>query len=269
MSQITDSARIYPNVELGKDVQVGSWAVIGLPPQGVAPGELRTTIASGSVIRSHTVIYAGSQIGPKFQTGHHAVIGPGMDISANCSIGTSSYVAGFVKLSSKARVHGHSYIGEFVSIEEQAWVGPYNIVEGNVDKITVIGRGAILGMSAQLYGGVRIGDRALISMRCIVEQDVVPYRVMVGNPPRAVRTIDAVVSPNPAIGRPYEADPEEIQKVAFARHAARAGCTIDAGDWRLAVWELVQSARKANQHRHIRVGSAEIVEREVVTPLSI
>ena len=33
------------------------------PPKGKAPGELVTRIGKGAVIRSHTIIYAGNEIG--------------------------------------------------------------------------------------------------------------------------------------------------------------------------------------------------------------
>src|SRR6187549_481974 len=108
MSSIASTAKIYPNVHLGADVQIGPWAVVGRPSAGIAPGELGTFIGDGSIIRSHSVVYAGSRTGPRFQTGHHAIVGPGLDIGNRCSIGTSSFVSGFVRLGSGARIHGHT-----------------------------------------------------------------------------------------------------------------------------------------------------------------
>ncbi|HEX5472122.1 MAG TPA: hypothetical protein VFW73_09555 [Lacipirellulaceae bacterium] len=243
MSSIASTAKIYPNVRLGADVQVGPWAVVGRPPAGIAPGEMETIIGDGAVIRSHSVLYAGSKIGSKFQAGHHAIVGPGMDIRNRCSIGTSSFVAGFAHLGSAARVHGHSYVGEFAWIEDKAWVGPYNICESEVERITAVGAGAILSMGVHLFAGVRVGDRALVGMRSMIENDVAPYRIVVGNPPRAIRTIDQIVSPIPGVGRPYEADPPDLQAAALARHEARHGCTISDDDWRLAMWRMITFAK--------------------------
>ncbi len=243
MPFISSTAKVYPNVHLGADVQIGPWAVVGRPPTGIAPGELETTIGDGSIIRSHSIIYAGSKIGPKFQTGHHTIVGPGMDIKNRCSIGTSSYVAGFARLGSASRVHGHSYVGEFAWIENRAWVGPYNIFESELERITAVGAGAILSMGVYLFAGVRVGDRALVGMRSLIKNDVAPYRVVVGNPPRAIRTIDQIVSPIPGVGRPYEADPPELQSAALARHEARSGCTMSDDDWRFAIWKRVAFAK--------------------------
>ncbi|MCB0259042.1 MAG: transferase, partial [Calditrichaeota bacterium] len=52
--------KIYPNVELGENVIIEDFCIIGLPPRGYREGELKTVIGSNSVIRSHTVIYAGN-----------------------------------------------------------------------------------------------------------------------------------------------------------------------------------------------------------------
>jgi acetyltransferase-like isoleucine patch superfamily enzyme len=185
------------------------------------------------------VVYAGSKIGERFQTGHHAVIGPGMEVGNRCSIGTSSFVAGFARLGARSRVHGHTYVGEFAWIDERAWVGPYNIFESEIERVTAVGAGAILSMGVHLFAGVRVGDRALVGMRSLIEHDVAPFRVVVGNPPRAIRTIDQIVSPIPEIGRPYEADPPDMQAAALTRHEARCGCTIDDDDWRLGVWRMI------------------------------
>jgi acetyltransferase-like isoleucine patch superfamily enzyme len=247
MSSIASTAKVYPNVRLGADVQIGPWAVVGRPPAGIAQGELETFIGDGSNIRSHSVVYAGSRTGPRFQTGHHAIVGPGMDIGNRCSIGTSSFVSGFVRLGSGARIHGHTYVGDFAWIEEKAWVGPYNILESSFDRISAVGSGAILALGVHLLAGIRIGDRALVGMRSLITNDIPPYRVVVGNPPRAIRTIDQIVSPIPEVGRPYEADPPEMQEAALTRHAARHGCLLSDDDWRRDVWQTVTAAR-ANNH---------------------
>ncbi len=247
MSSIAITAKIYPNVRLGADVRVGPWAVVGRPPLGVGPGEMETIIGDGSTIRSHSVVYAGSKIGPRFQTGHHTVVGPAMDVGSRCSVGTSSFVAGFARLGSGARIHGHSYVGEFAWIEDKAWVGPYNILESNLDRVTAVGRGAILSMGVHLFAGVRVGDRALVGMRSIIKNDIAPYRVVVGNPPRAIRTIDQIVSPIPEVGRPYEADPPDLQEAALARHEARRGCAISDDDWRLSIWRMIMLAKSTDR----------------------
>ena len=81
---------IHPHVELGEGSEIGPFAVVGEPPRGRKPGDLPTWIGPGSVIRSHTVIYAGNRIGARFQTGHHVMIREENEIGDDVRIGTQT-----------------------------------------------------------------------------------------------------------------------------------------------------------------------------------
>ena len=87
---IAETATIHPNVELARDVVVEDFCVIGAPFKGVS--DEKTLIGEGSVIRSHTVIYAGNRIGCNFQTGTKANIRELNEIGDDVSIGTLSVV---------------------------------------------------------------------------------------------------------------------------------------------------------------------------------
>src|SRR3954467_11269098 len=65
---------VYPGVELGEGTTVGEFALVGVPLRDAPPGGTETRIGARSVIRSHTVIYAGNRIGANFQTGHGVMI---------------------------------------------------------------------------------------------------------------------------------------------------------------------------------------------------
>ena len=79
---------IHPNVELGEGTLVEEGAIVGLPPRGREPGELPTKIGARGVIRSGTVVYAGTTIGDDFSAGHSAMIREGNLIGDRCSVGT-------------------------------------------------------------------------------------------------------------------------------------------------------------------------------------
>ena len=245
MSSIAPTAKIYPNVRLGAGVRIDDWAVVGLPAAGASPWDMETIIGDGAVIRSHTTIYGGSRIGPRFQTGHRAVVGPCMDIGAGCSIGTSSVTSGFAKLHDGARIHSVCFVDYFAAVQEDAWVGPSAIVESRLDKVTVVGAGAILALKVHLFPGIRVGERALIGTRSVLRKDIPPYRLVIGNPPRAVRTIDQIVSPIADIGRPYKPDPPDVQEANFARHTLRYGCELSANDWRVEMWDRLHAVEAA------------------------
>lgn len=233
----SETTRIFPNVHLGKNVTIQDWVIIGLPPRGTEAGELKTTIGDGATIRSHTVIYAGSQIGASFQTGHRAILGTGLDIGANCSVGTSSVMIGYAQVLDGARVHGHTKVGEFSTIQEKAWVGPYCLLDSNVQSPIMIARGAILGARVYVSPGTRIGERALIAAGVIISHNIAPYRLIAGNPPRSLRDIGSLTCPYQLIEHPYESDASDLKEIIKAQHKAKELEPTYINTWQHQLWE--------------------------------
>src|SRR4051812_32384059 len=63
---------VGPNAEIGDGTAIGSHCVIGHRGPGESEGPLR--IGAGSLIRSHSVLYDGSEYGPRLETGHHVTL---------------------------------------------------------------------------------------------------------------------------------------------------------------------------------------------------
>ncbi|MBF0495150.1 MAG: transferase [Deltaproteobacteria bacterium] len=196
---IAATAIIHPNVKLGNDVVIEDFCIIGCPPMGVASGELETIIGDHSVIRSHTVIYAGNKIGNRFNTGHKANIRELNVIGDNVSIGTLSVVEHHVSIGTGARIHTQVFIPEYTVLEDEAWLGP-NVVVTNARyprspnvkaelKGALIKKNAIVGANVTLLPGVIIGERALVGAGSVVVGDVDDYAVYVGNPAKFIKSI--------------------------------------------------------------------------------
>src|ERR671922_1423561 len=116
--------RLYPNVELGEGCEIGDFVIIGVPPRGAAPGELRTVIGPGAVIRSHTVIYAGNVVGAGFQTGHGALLRESNTIGDHVSVGSHTVVEHHVTIEDRVRIHSQAFVPEYTTLKRGAWVGP-------------------------------------------------------------------------------------------------------------------------------------------------
>jgi acetyltransferase-like isoleucine patch superfamily enzyme len=197
-----DFARIYPNVSLPEDAQLDDFVVLGKPPRGKQPGDLPLVIGAGCVIRSHTVIYAGSTIGADLQTGHHVVIREENTIGNHVSIGTHSIVEHHVQIGDNVRLHSRVFVPEYSVLEQGCWLGPgvmvtnarYPLSTGVKERLVgaIIEAGAIIGANATLLPGVRIGTRALIGAGAVVTKDVPPGAVVVGNPAKVVKQIDDI-----------------------------------------------------------------------------
>lgn len=189
--------RIYDNVKLGKNVIIEDFCVIGKPPVGKQNGELETLIGDNSVIRSGTVIYAGNQIGNKFNTGHNAVIREENIIGDNVSIGTLSCIEHHIKIEDGVRIHSQVFIPEFTTLKKNSWIGP-NVVITNAKypksknvKENLCGayveENAIIGANTTTLPGVKIGKNSLIGSASLVNRDIRDGVVAAGNPVKQIK----------------------------------------------------------------------------------
>jgi len=202
-SLISPHALVYQGVVLGEDAVIDPWVILGYPVSGSAAAD-RLDIGRDAIIRSHTVIYAGSVIGDAFRTGHGALIREGNDIGDRVSVGSHSVVEHHVRLASGVRVHTGAFIPEFSVLEEGAWVGPH-VTFTNATyplardaKATLRGphlmRGAKIGANATLLPGVTIGVDALVGAGSVVVRDVPDGAIVAGNPARVIGSIDDIAA---------------------------------------------------------------------------
>lgn len=204
--------KLYPNVHIGENGSIYDFAIIGYPPQGVEAGVLKTIIGDNAIIRSHTIVYAGTVIGNDFHTGHSALIREESIIGNFVSIGSGSILEHHVKIGNNVRLHSNVFVPEFSVLEDECWLGP-NVVLTNAlyplslqAKQTLVGpvikKGAKVGANATILPGVVVGECALVGAGAVVTKDVAPYSVVVGNPACVVNDVRKLV---------YKDDP--IQKV--------------------------------------------------------
>jgi len=210
------SSRIYPNVHIGKDVLIGDFVILGHPPRGAEPGELPTVIGDHCIIRSHTVIYAGSRLGNNVQTGHGVTIREHSTTGDDVSIGSGTAIEHYVTIGNNVRFHGQNVIGEYTVIEDDCWIGPHvsitNVLHPRCPKAkkcikgATLKRGAKVGANATLIPGITIGEMALVGAGSVVVEDVPPRTVVVGNPARVIKRIEDLECPFGLVEHPYEPD---------------------------------------------------------------
>src|SRR3989338_7542277 len=113
--------KVYDNVKIGTNSKIGDFAIIGLPNEN---SKGTTKIGKNATIRSHTVIYAGNEIGENFHAGHAVNIRENNKIGNNVSIGTKSIIEHDVTIKDNVRIHSGAFIPEFTMLEEDCWIGP-------------------------------------------------------------------------------------------------------------------------------------------------
>jgi acetyltransferase-like isoleucine patch superfamily enzyme len=195
---MTTTSIIHPNVHFGVNHRVDDFVIIGAPPRDSSAGELTTLIGPNAIIRSHTVIYAGNQIGANFQTGHSVMIRESNEIGDDCSVGTHSNIEHHVKIGNRVRIHSHVFIPEYSILEDDAWVGPGAVFTNDMyppsNKPSALKGphlmpGARIGANATLLPGVIIGRNALVGAGAVVVCDVPDGKVVVGNPARIIKDV--------------------------------------------------------------------------------
>lgn len=209
--------RRYPGVRLDESsAALGDFVVLGMPPKGAQPGGLETRIGLRAVIRSHTVIYAGTVIGDDFETGHGALVREFNRIGSRVRVGSHSIIEREVVIGDGVQIHSCAFVPEFSVLEPGAWIGPGTVVTnaryplGHDAKQSLRGAhvetGAIIGAHVTLLPGVRIGAGALVGAGAVVVRDVPPGVVVAGNPARIIRRVTDIPAyaerGDPAKGEP-------------------------------------------------------------------
>lgn len=197
-SSVAATANVSPVVRLGDGAVVEDYVVIGAGPAGIELEQV--VIGTGSIIRSHTVIYHANQIGDRFQTGHGVMIREANQIGTDVSVGSHSIVEHHVTLADGVRLHSNVFVPEYTVIERDAWLGPSVTLtnalypKSPTAKADLRGprimQGAKIGANATLLPGVRVGRDALVGAGSVVVKDVPDGAVVVGNPARVIRMIN-------------------------------------------------------------------------------
>lgn len=196
-------AKIHKNVLLGKNSIVEDFCEVGRPPKGKKEGELKTVIGNNAIIRSGTIIYAGTTIGKNFQTGHNVLIRENNVIGDNVGIGTNSSIEINNKIGNNVRIHSLCFM-EKVEIEDDVFIGPAvsffdDPHPPQAENWADCMKGAIVKKKARIGGGstilpyVIIGENSLVGAGSVVTKEVPIDTVVVGNPARKLKKVFEIV----------------------------------------------------------------------------
>jgi len=133
----------------------------------------------------------------------------GCEIGDETKIGTFVEVQKGSKIGRRCKISSHTFVCEGVEIEDEVFIGhgvmftndlfPRATAAGGQLQTeadwtcvkTLVKHGASIGSHATILCGITIGENALIGAGSVVTKDVPPNAVVVGNPARVIKSLDA------------------------------------------------------------------------------
>ncbi|MCF6317544.1 MAG: N-acetyltransferase [Marinosulfonomonas sp.] len=207
-TNIHETSIISPKAELGEDVVVGPYTIIGDKvrignnthieayceigiAQGTQDGGL-LTIGAHSTIRSGTVLYQGSTFGEGFTTGHKVTVREGVTAGDGLQLGTLSDIQGRCQFGEYVKLHSNVHVGQASILGDYIWIFPYVVLTNDPHPPSETRLGChledfcVVATMSTVLPGVRLGRGALIGAMTLVREDVPDDNICVGVPGRLV-----------------------------------------------------------------------------------
>lgn len=156
-------------------------------------------LGTGAIIRSGTVLYAGTNIGDGFATGHNVIVREECSIGDDVAIWSNTVIDYGCTIGDRVKIHSNCYVAQFTVIETGAFLAPgvsiaNDLYPGDAESARVmagpiIEAGAQIGVNATLLPYVRIGAGAIVGSGSVVSRDIPPGMVAFGNPARPTRPV--------------------------------------------------------------------------------
>jgi acetyltransferase-like isoleucine patch superfamily enzyme len=198
-------------------MQADHGVLVGYPVSRASAGPL--VLGPGATLRSGTVLYDGSRIGRRLQTGHGVVIREGCEVGDDVSVWTNSVIDYGCRIGNRVKIHCNCYVAQYSELEDDVFLAPGVTIANDLypgDRRSAqlmagprIGAGAQIGVNVTILPFVRIGAGALIGAGSVVTRDIPEAVVAFGNPavPRRVfaelPAIDGRVVMDLASASPY------------------------------------------------------------------
>lgn len=187
---LADGATGTENVTIGEPVSIDPNVTLAYPPgRGTS---MRLVMGEGATIRSGTVIYAGTTIGRRFETGHNAVVREDNVLGDDVSLWSNSVIDYGCRVGDRVKIHSNVYIPQFTILADDVFVGPGCTFANDrfpgcpeskrVMRGPTLEEGVKVGVNSTILPGVRVGRFSLVGSGSVVTKDVPPGSVIWGNP---------------------------------------------------------------------------------------
>jgi acetyltransferase-like isoleucine patch superfamily enzyme len=196
-------------VLLGEGCEIDPGVILGYVT-GRPITELALRVGPCARIRSGSVIYAGSIIGARLQTGHNVVIREENSIGDNLNIWNSSTIDYGCVIGNNVKIHCNVYVAQYTTLEDEVFLAPGVSIANDPHPLCglcmrgpTVKHGARIGVNVTLLSHITIGEGALIGAGSVVTRDIPAFVLAYGNPARPMKAVDELLCPSDLVERPY------------------------------------------------------------------
>lgn len=148
-------------------------------------------------VHDTAIVEAGAQLGKDTKIWHFSHLMPGCKLGTGCNVGQNVFIAKGVTLGNRVKIQNNVSIYEGVVCEDEVFLGPSmvftnirnprsGVVRKGQYEITHLEKGVSVGANATIVCGVRLGKFAFVGAGTVVNKDVLPYALIVGNPGKQI-----------------------------------------------------------------------------------
>jgi acetyltransferase-like isoleucine patch superfamily enzyme len=207
-AEIHPTATVYPGTVLGEGVKVLEGAVVGKQPtlsprstakrESLPPAEL----GDGTIVSTGAIVFAGSRVGARVILGDQSCVRERVQVGDDVVLGRGSLIENDTTVGARTKIQAGAYITAYSALEDDVFIAPCVVTTNDnfmgrterrhdLIKGPTIRRGARIGGGAILCPAVEIGEEAFVGAGAVVTKDVPPRMLVVGNPARVLRAVNA------------------------------------------------------------------------------
>jgi acetyltransferase-like isoleucine patch superfamily enzyme len=206
VSQVAETAIVYPGTVLGEGCKVLDYAVVGkqptLSPRSTAKRDELPPLelGAGTIVSTGAVVFAGTTIGERVIVGDQSCVRERCAIGDDVVIGRGSLIENDTSVGALTKIQANAYITAYSLLEDNVFIAPCVVTTNDnfmgrteerheLVKGPTIRRGARIGGGCVLLPGIEIGEEAFVGAGAVVIRDVPPRALVVGNPARQIREV--------------------------------------------------------------------------------
>ena len=206
MSEIAETAVVYPGTVIGEGCKILDYAIVGkqptLSPRSTAKREELPPLelGAGTIVSTGAVVFAGTTVGERAIVGDQACVRERCTIGDDVVIGRGSLVENDTSVGALTKIQAHAYITAYSLLEDNVFIAPCVVTTNDnfmgrteqrhdLVKGPTIRRGARIGGGAVLLPGIEVGEEAFVGAGAVVLKDVPARALVVGSPARQIREV--------------------------------------------------------------------------------